>query len=157
VKGVASDALPDAGDGVPLVQVTITVTLPPLFGTKSFATVKLAVFSVFWMLQPAAAMVAVQAPLLEYPAGTASVAVQDAPARKPVTVVENGAPSAAVPEAGVGVPLVQVTLTLTVAALFGTKSFVTVNTPELCWLMIVQDGVPPTGIGTFAQPVWLSM
>jgi hypothetical protein len=45
----------------------------------------------------------------------------------PVTVVENGVASDAEPEAGVGVPLVQVTLTLTDAPSLGTKSLFTVS------------------------------
>ena len=44
VKGVASDMEPLAGEGVPLVQVTLTGTLAPLLGTKSLCTVKVALF-----------------------------------------------------------------------------------------------------------------
>jgi hypothetical protein len=50
-KGEPSDAEPDAGDGVPLVHVTLTETLAALFGTKSFATVNPATFSVFVIVQ----------------------------------------------------------------------------------------------------------
>jgi hypothetical protein len=50
-KGVASLAEPLAGDGVPLVQLTLTETLAPLFGTKSLFTVKELVFSVFVIVQ----------------------------------------------------------------------------------------------------------
>jgi hypothetical protein len=65
VKGVASEDDPDDGDGAPLVQVTLTLTVPPLFGTKSLFTVKVAVFSVFWIEHVPTAIVAVQVPLLE--------------------------------------------------------------------------------------------
>ena len=55
------------------------------------------------------------------------------------------------------VPLVQEMLTLTVAALFGTKSLTTVNVAEFCVFVIVQDGVPPTLIDTLAQPDWFAV
>jgi hypothetical protein len=51
VNGVASEAEPDAGDGVPLVQVTLTETDAPLFGTKSFFTVKSATLRTFRIVQ----------------------------------------------------------------------------------------------------------
>lgn len=35
VNGVASELEPDAGEGVPVVQVTLTGTDAPLFGMKS--------------------------------------------------------------------------------------------------------------------------
>jgi hypothetical protein len=41
-NGVASVAKPDAGDGVPLVQVTLTPTDATLFGTKFLFTVRVA-------------------------------------------------------------------------------------------------------------------
>ena len=44
VNGVASDAEPEFGEGVPLVQLTLTLTDAPLFGTKSFDTVNVALF-----------------------------------------------------------------------------------------------------------------
>jgi hypothetical protein len=51
-NGVASDALPDEGDAAPpFVQVTLTETDAPLFGTKSLLTVSVALFSVFVMVQ----------------------------------------------------------------------------------------------------------
>jgi hypothetical protein len=46
-NGVASDATPEAGEGVPLVQLTLTDTEAASFGTKSLLTVKVALFSVF--------------------------------------------------------------------------------------------------------------
>jgi len=44
VNGVASDAEPEFGEGVPLVQLRLTLTDAPLFGTKSFDTVNVALF-----------------------------------------------------------------------------------------------------------------
>jgi hypothetical protein len=38
VKGSASDATPDAGEGVPLAQETVTLTGAGLSGWKSFET-----------------------------------------------------------------------------------------------------------------------
>jgi hypothetical protein len=52
-NGVASDAEPDAGEGVPLVQVTLTLTLAPLLGLKSLLTVRVALFKVFVIVQVA--------------------------------------------------------------------------------------------------------
>jgi hypothetical protein len=84
-NGVASLADPEAGEGVPLVQVTLTLTLAPLFGTKSLLTVKVALVWVFVIVQepvPAGAplMPPLQVPDDVYPAGTGdSVAVQLAP------------------------------------------------------------------------------
>jgi hypothetical protein len=51
VNGVASEAEPTAGEGVPLVQVTLRFTLAPLLGTKSLFTVNVALFSVFVIVQ----------------------------------------------------------------------------------------------------------
>jgi hypothetical protein len=64
-KGVASDAEPLAGDGVPLVQETVTLTLAPSFGTKSLFTVRVAVFSVFVIVHVPALNVAEHVPLDE--------------------------------------------------------------------------------------------
>ena len=92
-------AVPLAGVGVPLVQVTLTLTEAPLFGTKSFTTVKLALFSVLTIVQLAAP------PITDRNAGAVrlvggvtrryrdSVVVQVAPTVKPVIVVENGVAS----------------------------------------------------------------
>ena len=66
------------------------------------------------------------------------MAVQVVPTVKPVMVVVKGEASEAEPEAGEGVPVVQVTLTLTEAALFGTKSLLTVRVALLSVLMMVQ-------------------
>jgi hypothetical protein len=41
-KGVASVAEPDAGEGVPLLHVTLTLTEAPLSGTKFLFTVRVA-------------------------------------------------------------------------------------------------------------------
>jgi hypothetical protein len=68
--------------------------------------------------------------------------VQVAPLANPVTVVTNGVDSLEAPEAGDGVPLVQVTLTATEAALFGTKSLFTVNVPLFRLFTMVQLPLP---------------
>ena len=74
------------------------------------------------------------------------MAVQVAPRLNAVTVVTNGVASEAEPDAGDGVPLVQVTLTGTLAALFGTKSLLTVRVVTRAVFVIVQapdpDGAP---------------
>lgn len=112
----------------------------------------------FTIVHPPDAIVPVQVPLLLYPGGIGdSVAVQLAPGVNPLTVVVNGVASLAEPDAGEGVPLVQDTLTLTLAPLFGWKSLLTVKTPEFCTLTIVQEWLPPTEIATLAQPLWLSV
>jgi hypothetical protein len=51
LNGVASEAVPLEGEGVPLVQVTFTGTLAPEFGTKSLFTVSVALFSVLVIVQ----------------------------------------------------------------------------------------------------------
>ena len=71
-----------------------------------------------------------------------------------MTVVVKGVASEAVPLDGVAVPLVQETLTLTLAALFGTKSLTTVNAPVFRLFTIVQEDEPPTLIATLAQFDW---
>jgi hypothetical protein len=53
VNGVASEAVPEAGVGVPLAQLMLTFTEPPAFGTKSFWTTKVCVFSVLMIVQEA--------------------------------------------------------------------------------------------------------
>ena len=65
VNGVASDAEPEAGDGVPLVQVTLTATDAPLSGTKFLFTVNVAELSVFVIVHPPLAIIAEQTLLLE--------------------------------------------------------------------------------------------
>lgn len=62
-NGVASDAVPEAGEGVPLLQLTLTLTLAPLFGWKSLLTVRVAVLSVLVMVQLPAERFALQVPL----------------------------------------------------------------------------------------------
>jgi hypothetical protein len=51
LNGVASDAAPEAGVGVPLVQEMLTFTLAPLFGAKSLLTMNAAVFRLFTIVQ----------------------------------------------------------------------------------------------------------
>lgn len=77
VNGAASDADPDAGEGVPVEQVTLTLTEAPLFGRKSLFTVSVALFSVLVIVQEPADSSAEQVPVEVYPVGTGdSVAVQ---------------------------------------------------------------------------------
>jgi hypothetical protein len=74
--GDASVALADAGVTEPLAQLSETVTLAALSGTKSFRTSKVAELSVLTMVQEPAVSAAEQVPLEVYPVGTGdSVAV----------------------------------------------------------------------------------
>lgn len=141
-NGVASLAEPELGEGVPLVHVTLTRTLAPLFGTKSLFTVNVPLFSVFTMVQlplpeGAPVIAPLHVPVDVYPLGTVSVAVHVAPALYPVTVVVNGVASDALPEDGLGVPLVQVMLTETDPPAFGTKSLFTVKVAVFSVFVIV--------------------
>jgi hypothetical protein len=79
------------------------------------------------------------------------------PVRKPVKVVTNGVDSEAEPEAGDGVPLVQLTLTATLAPSFGTKSLLTVKVPLFRLFVIVQLAPPPLMIMTDAQFAWFAV
>jgi hypothetical protein len=63
--GVASEALADAGDTLPLAQESETVTLAPLLGTKSLATVNVAVFRVLTIVHDPALRAAEHVPLEE--------------------------------------------------------------------------------------------
>jgi hypothetical protein len=161
-NGVASDADPDDGVAVPLAQETLTETDAPLFGTKSLFTWKVSVFRLFVIVQEWLPLTAIATPahgawLAAYPTGAVSVDVQVAPAVKPVIVVTKGVDSEAEPEAGEGEPLVQVTLTATLAVLFGTKSLLTVSVALFSVLVIVQEALPPTVIKTLAQLAWLAV
>jgi hypothetical protein len=60
--GVASEALAEAGVADPLAQESDTVTDPPAFGTKSLLTVKVALVSVFVIVQDPVEKVAAQVP-----------------------------------------------------------------------------------------------
>jgi hypothetical protein len=80
------------------------------------------------------------------------VAEHVAPAVKPVIVKTAGDASEAFWGEESTLPVVHVTETLTVAALFGTKSLLTVNVAPLSVFVIVQDGVPPSLIATLWQP-----
>jgi hypothetical protein len=63
-KGADSEAEPVAGEGVPLVHVTLTGTLAPLSGTKSLFTVRVMLRRVFVIVQdPVASSAAEQLPL----------------------------------------------------------------------------------------------
>jgi hypothetical protein len=83
--------------------------------------------------------------------------VQVAPTLKPVTVVVKGVASEAEPEAGDGVPLVQATLTVTLAPLFGMKSLLTVSVALFSVLVMVHKAEPPTLIATERQLAWLAV
>jgi hypothetical protein len=83
--------------------------------------------------------------------------VQVAPTVKPVIVVTNGVASLAVPLAGEGVPLVQVTLTGTLAPSLGMKSLFTVRVALFSVFVIVQDEDPPTLSATLAQLAWFAV
>jgi hypothetical protein len=83
-NGVASLEEPLLGEGVPLVQVTLTATVAPLFGTKSLFTVNVPLFRLFTIVQlplpeGAPVMAPLQVPVDVYPLGTDSVAVHVAP------------------------------------------------------------------------------
>jgi hypothetical protein len=52
-NGVASDAKPEAGEGEPLLQVTLTDTEAPLLGMKSLLTVNVALLRVLVIVQEA--------------------------------------------------------------------------------------------------------
>jgi hypothetical protein len=152
--GEPSEAGFGVASGVPLVQVTAMLTVAALSGMKSLLTVKTAEVCVFVIVQACVPWLIIatfwqEASFFVYPAGAApSEAEQVAPELKPVTVNTAGDPS----EAFCGEltdPLVQVTETLTVAALFGMKSLLTVNVAERIVLMIVHEGVPPFVIVTF--------
>jgi hypothetical protein len=83
--------------------------------------------------------------------------VQVAPVLKPVIVVENGVASDAEPDAGDGVPLVQLMLMGTDAPSFGTKSLFTVSVAVFRVFVIVQLAAPPFVIATPEQAAWLAV
>ena len=80
-----------------------------------------------------------------------------APAVKPVIVKVRGAAWLTVPLAGDGVPLVQVTDTVTKAALLSEKFLLTTKVPLFRVLVIVQLTEPPLMITTLAQAAWLAV
>ena len=85
------------------------------------------------------------------------MAVQVAPAVKPVIVKMRGAAWLTVPLAGAGTPLVQVTETVTEAKLLSEKFLLTVRVALLSVLVIVQLTGPPLMIATPAQAAWLTV
>ena len=162
MRGLAWLTVPLAGDGVPLVHVTATVTEAELLSEKFLFTTKLPLLSVLVIVQLAAppfAMETVEHPeLFVYPLGSVSVAVQVAPEVKPVIVKVRGAAWLTVPLAGDGTPpLVQVTATVTEAALVSEKFLLTVSVALFSVLVIVQLAVPLLAMVTPAQPVWLAV
>jgi hypothetical protein len=83
--------------------------------------------------------------------------VQVAPVVNPVTVTDSGVASEIDPEAGDGVPLLQLMFTGTLAPLFGTKSLLTTNVALFSVLVIVQLAAPPLEMATPAQAAWLAV
>jgi hypothetical protein len=78
--------------------------------------------------------------------------VQVAPVVKPVITKLPGEAWLTSALAGAGVPpFVQLTDTVTEAELLSEKFLLTVRVAPLSVLVIVQEGVPPTVIGTLAQ------
>ena len=63
VKGVDSEAEPLAGEGVPVVQETLTLTEAALLSEKSLWTVKVAVFRLFVIVHEPADSGAEQLPV----------------------------------------------------------------------------------------------
>jgi hypothetical protein len=84
------------------------------------------------------------------------VAVHVVPIVKPVIVVTNGVDSENVPLAGEGVPLVQLTLTGTLAPSSGMKSLFTVRVAVFRVFVIVQLEAPRFVIRTSAHPSWFA-
>ena len=80
-----------------------------------------------------------------------------APAVKPVMVKVRGLVRLTVPLAGAGVPLVQVTETVTRAGLLSEKFLLTTKVPLLRVLVIVQLTAPPLMITTLAHAAWLAV
>jgi hypothetical protein len=139
VAGEPSVTLALAGVALPLAQARDTVTAAPLLGTKSLLTWKVSVFSVFVIVQTPALNVAMHVPEEPYPDGIGdSVAVQFGSPEKPVTVKTAGVASEALAEAGLALPLAQESDTVTLAALFGTKSLFTWKVSDVMVFVIVQ-------------------
>jgi microcompartment protein CcmK/EutM len=156
--GVDSEADADAGVSDPLAQDRLTVTLAGLLSEKSLFTVNVAVLRVFVIMHDPADSAAAHVPLDVYPAGTGdSVAVHSGSPTKPVTVKDAGVDSEALAVAGVSLPLAQERLTLTLAALFGTKSLLTLKVAVFSELTIVQLAVPPSTIERLTQPAWFAV
>ena len=63
VAGVASEALAEAGETLPLVQERLTVTEAPLLGIKSFWTTNVLLLRVLVMVQLPPLRAALQVPL----------------------------------------------------------------------------------------------
>jgi hypothetical protein len=156
--GEPSEAGLGVASGVPLVQVSETLTVAALSGTKSLLTVKVAEVCVFVIVHEGVPPLVIvtfwqEASFFVYPAGAApSLAEQVAPALKPVTVNTAGEPSEAFVGEVATDPLVHVSETLTVAALFGMKSLLTVKVAEVCVFVIVQEA-GPASMATFWQPL----
>ena len=132
VKVVGDASVTDAlaGLAVPLAQANDTVTAAALFGTKSLLTTNVSVLRVLTIVHEPTLRRAEQVPVEVYPPGIGdSVAVQVGSPTKPVTVNTAGVDSEEGAVAGASDPLAQTSETVTLAALFGTKSLFTVNGP----------------------------
>jgi hypothetical protein len=152
-NGVDSVIEPLAGEADPLLQVTLTGTLAPLSGWKSLFTVSVVLRSVLTTVQVPVERLALHVPLELYPAGIGdSVAVQFGLPTGPLTVKEAGVASLAEALLGLTVPLAQERLTVTLAPLFGTKSFCTVNG---IWISVFTMVQPPAAIVAVQLPVLL--
>jgi len=128
LAGSASEAEVSSFATTPEVQVTAIVTVAALLSEKSLLTSSWAAPKVFRIVQDPAVIVAAQVPLDTYPFGIGdSVAVQTGLPTKPDTVNTPGDDSDTEVVAGVSVPLAQDRATVTLAALLGTKSLLTVN------------------------------
>ena len=84
------------------------------------------------------------------------MAVQVAPAVKPVIVKFAGSASDAPVSSFATVPLVHVSPTVASAALFGTKSLATFTVASLRVFVIVQLTLPPLTSATVAHAAWLA-
>jgi hypothetical protein len=136
--GLDSEAGADTGVSDPLAHERLTVTPAALLGTKSLLTWKVSLVWLLTIVQVPTLSRAEQVAVDVYPLGTGdSVAVQFGSPTKPVTVNIAGVDSDALAEAGVADPLAQERLTVTLAALFGTKSLATWKVSLVCVLTMV--------------------
>jgi hypothetical protein len=139
LAGSASDADVSSLATDPEVQVTPTPTLAALLSVKSLLTTTWAVRRVFTIVQVPAESSAEHVPVDEYPIGIGdSVAVHVGSPLKPLTVNEAGVLSDADVDDGITFAGPQTKVTVTLAALFGTKSFCTVKLVLLSVLTMVQ-------------------
>ena len=142
VAGVASEASAETGVTLAPGQASVTVTLPLMLGTKSLATVNVLLLSVLMIVHEPELSAAEHVPVEEYPPGMEdSVPAQLGLPVYPLTVNVAGVASDALAAAGDTVPEAQDSETVTLAPLFGTKSFFTWNDALVSVLVMVQDPV----------------